>query len=319
MSNVRRALVTGGAGFVGSHLCEHLLSEGLDVVCVDNFCTGREENLRQALKSPRFQLVTADVTELPAIEGPLEWVFHLASPASPADYHRLPLETLRTGSRGTENVLICAVEKQARFLLASTSEVYGDPLQHPQREDYFGNVDPIGPRAVYDEAKRYAEAATMAYRRSRDANTTIARIFNTYGPRMRELDGRVVPTFISQALAGMPFTINGSGTQTRSLCYVTDLVAGLVALMAGDTPGPVNLGNPYELTVLEIAKRIAAAAGTAPEVVHRPLPVGDPLVRQPDIGRARKLLGWTPEVPVDEGLRLTVEWYRTRESVLLAD
>ncbi|WP_026178337.1 NAD-dependent epimerase/dehydratase family protein [Streptomyces hokutonensis] len=314
MSNVRRALVTGGAGFVGSHLCEHLLSEGLDVVCVDNFCTGRKENLRQALKSPRFQLVTADVTELPAIEGPLDWVFHLASPASPVDYHRLPLETLRTGSRGTENVLICAVEKQARFLLASTSEVYGDPLQHPQREDYFGNVDPIGPRAVYDEAKRYAEAATMAYRRSRGANTTIARIFNTYGPRMRELDGRVVPTFISQALAGMPFTINGSGTQTRSLCYVTDLVTGLVALMVSDTPGPVNLGNPYELTVLEIAKRIAAAARAEPEVVHRPLPMGDPLVRQPDIGRAQKLLGWTPEVPVDEGLGLTVEWYRTRGS-----
>ncbi len=305
-----RALVTGGAGFIGSHLCEFLLGQGWEVVCVDNFITGSPDNVAALAGAPRFRLVRHDVTEYITLDGPLDWVLHLASPASPRDYLELPIQTLKVGSLGTHNVLGLAKAKGARVLLASTSEVYGDPLVHPQREDYWGNVNPVGPRGVYDEAKRFAEALTMAYHRAHGVDTRIARIFNCFGPRMRRHDGRAIPAFISQALAGTPLTVFGDGSQTRSFQYITDLIDGLWRLMQTAVHQPVNLGNPQEMTLLELAKRILRLSGSRSEIVFGPLPEDDPKVRQPDIGRARALLGWEPRVDTDEGLRLTIEWFR---------
>jgi dTDP-glucose 4,6-dehydratase len=306
----RRAVVLGGAGFVGSHLCERLLAEGASVVAVDNYLTGSEANLRPLLGRPGFEFLRQDITEGLSVEGLVHYVFNLASPASPIDYAKLPLETLRVGSVGTENGLRLAEAHGAVFLQASTSEVYGDPLVHPQREDYWGNVNPIGPRSCYDEAKRYAEALTMAYARSRGVRTRIVRIFNTYGPRMRLNDGRVVPAFVGQALRGEDFTVFGDGTQTRSFCYVRDLVDGLVRLALSDVGEPVNIGNPREMTMLEFAEAVRAAAGGGGRIVHLPLPKDDPKQRRPDITRARTLLGWEPRVPLEEGLRETIAWFR---------
>jgi dTDP-glucose 4,6-dehydratase len=305
-----RAAVLGGAGFVGSHLCERLLDDGAAVVAVDNFLTGSEVNLRGLHGRPGFEFLKQDIVEGLSVQGPLDYVFNLASPASPIDYAQLPLETLRVGSIGTENALKLAEAKGAVFLQASTSEVYGDPLVHPQHEGYYGNVNPIGPRAVYDEAKRYAEALTSAYARVRGVKTRIVRIFNTYGPRMRLNDGRVVPAFVGQALRGEDFTVFGDGTQTRSFCYVKDLVDGLVRLALSDVAEPVNIGNPREMTILQFAEAVRAAAGGGGKIVHQPLPQNDPKQRRPDITRARTLLGWEPRVPLEEGLRETIAYFR---------
>jgi len=307
-----RALVTGGAGFIGSHLCEFLLGQGWEVVCMDNFVTGSPDNVAPFQARPGFRLVRHNVTEYIRMDGALDWVLHLASPASPRDYLELPIQTLKVGALGTHNALGLAKAKGARFLLASTSEVYGDPLVHPQREDYWGNVNPVGPRGVYDEAKRFAEAITMAYHRTHGVDTRIARIFNSFGPSMRIDDGRAIPAFISQALAGQPLTIFGDGSQTRSFQYISDLIDGLWRLMRAPVNDPVNLGNPQEMTLLELAKRILRLTGARSEIVFRPLPTDDPKVRQPEIGRARALLGWEPRVDVDEGLRLTIDWFRRR-------
>jgi len=307
----KRAVVLGGAGFVGSHLCERLLDDGATVVAVDNFLTGAEENLRGLRGRPGFEFLKQDIVEGLSVEGPVDFVFNMASPASPIDYAQLPLETLRVGSIGTEHALQLAEAKGAVFLQASTSEVYGDPLVHPQHEGYYGNVNPIGPRAVYDEAKRYAEAITSAYARVRGVKTRIVRIFNTYGPRMRLNDGRVVPAFVSQALRGEDFTVFGDGTQTRSFCYVKDLVDGLVRLSLSDVTDPVNIGNPREMTILQFAEAVRAAAGGGGKIVHKPLPQNDPKQRKPDITRARTLLGWEPQVPLEEGLRETITYFRT--------
>jgi dTDP-glucose 4,6-dehydratase len=307
----KRAVVLGGAGFVGSHLCERLLDDGASVVAVDNFLTGAEENLRTLRGRPGFEFVRQDIVEGLTVEGPVDYVFNMASPASPIDYAQLPLETLRVGSLGTENALKLAEARGAVFLQASTSEVYGDPLVHPQHEGYYGNVNPIGPRAVYDEAKRYAEALTSAYGRVRGVQTRIVRIFNTYGPRMRLKDGRVVPAFVGQALRGEDFTVFGDGTQTRSFCYVKDLVDGLVRLMRSEVTEPVNIGNPREMTILQFAEAVRAAAGGGGRIIHHPLPQNDPKQRQPDITRARTLLGWEPKVPLEEGLRETISYFRT--------
>ncbi|WP_225409371.1 UDP-glucuronic acid decarboxylase family protein [Stigmatella hybrida] len=307
----KRAVVLGGAGFVGSHLCERLLDDGAAVVAVDNFLTGAEENLRTLRGRPGFEFVRQDIVEGLRVEGPVDYVFNMASPASPIDYAQLPLETLRVGSLGTENALKLAEARGAVFLQASTSEVYGDPLVHPQHEGYYGNVNPIGPRAVYDEAKRYAEALTSAYARVRGVQTRIVRIFNTYGPRMRLKDGRVVPAFVGQALRGEDFTVFGDGTQTRSFCYVKDLVDGLVRLARSDVTEPVNIGNPREMTILQFAEAVRAAAGGGGKIIHQPLPQNDPKQRQPDITRARTLLGWEPKVPLEEGLRETISYFRT--------
>jgi len=307
-----RALVTGGAGFIGSHLCEFLLGQGWEVVCMDNFVTGSPDNVAPFQARPGFRLVRHNVTEYIRMDGALDWVLHLASPASPRDYLELPIQTLKVGALGTHNALGLAKAKGARFLLASTSEVYGDPLVHPQREDYWGNVNPVGPRGVYDEAKRFAEAITMAYHRTHGVDTRIARIFNSFGPSMRIDDGRAIPAFISQALAGQPLTIFGDGSQTRSFQYISDLIDGLWRLMRAPVNDPVNLGNPQEMTLLELAKRILRLTGARSEIVFRPLPTDDPKVRQPEIGRARALLGWEPHVDVDEGLRLTIDWFRRR-------
>ncbi|MBE1577917.1 UDP-glucuronic acid decarboxylase family protein [Amycolatopsis roodepoortensis] len=304
-----RVLVTGGAGFVGSHLCERLLDAGTEVVAADNFATAVMANVAHLLDRPGFRLLSRDVTVPMSAPGPFDAVFHLASAASPRDYFRLPLETLRAGSHGTERALDIAERDGARFVLASTSEVYGDPREHPQREEYWGHVNPIGPRSVYDEAKRYAEALTSAMRRERGVNTGIARIFNTYGPRMRPDDGRMIPTFIGQALAGEPLTVTGTGDQTRSLCYVDDTVRGLIALADSDVPGPVNLGNPHELTVRRIAEEILAVTGSASRIEYVEAAVDDPSRRCPDISRARRELGWEPEVPLTEGLPRTVAWF----------
>ncbi|WP_199430125.1 NAD-dependent epimerase/dehydratase family protein [Qaidamihabitans albus] len=309
------ALVTGGAGFVGSHVCESLLRSGSRVTCVDNFATGERDNIAHLLPDPGFALVEHDVTEplddLPVPDGvdDVDVVLHLASAASPRDYLRLPIETLRTGSLGTEHALDFAARHRARFLLASTSEVYGDPLEHPQREDYWGNVNPVGPRSVYDEAKRYAEALTMAHHRERGANVAIARIFNTYGPRLRAGDGRMIPNFVTQALAGEPLTVHGSGNQTRSVCYVTDTVAGLLALAAGTLTGPVNIGNPQELPVWRLADEVRQLTGSGSRVVRVDEAADDPRRRCPDIGLARTELGWRPEVTLREGLRRTIDWF----------
>ncbi len=296
------AVVTGGAGFLGSHLCDHLISQDFRVVCVDNLDTGSLQNVEH-LRSESFTFLNQDVIQHVLIEEPVDVVYHLATPASPIDYARLPLQTLKVGSYGTHNALGLAKFKRARFLLASTSEVYGDPQVHPQPETYWGNVNPIGPRGVYDEAKRYSEAMVMAYHRQQGVDTAIARIFNTYGPRMRPNDGRAVPTFVRQALEGKPLTVFGDGSQTRSFCYVDDLIRGLVALAESQEHLPVNLGNPNEFTMNELADAVIRITGSKSEIVHEALPVDDPQVRQPDITRARQLLGWEPEVQLEEGLR----------------
>lgn len=307
------AVVTGGAGFLGSHLCDFLVGRGDRVICVDNLETGSLQNVEH-LRGDRFDFVNHDVTEHLEIPEPVDLVLHLASPASPIDYLRLPLQTLKVGSYGTHNALGLAKFKRARFLLASTSEVYGDPAIHPQPETYWGNVNPIGPRGVYDEAKRYAEALTMAYHRQQGVDTCIVRIFNTYGTRMRPHDGRAIPTFVRQALANEPLTVFGDGSQTRSFCYVDDLIRGLVLLAESGEHYPINIGNPQELSLLELAQAVVSVTGSKSEIVFEALPVDDPQVRQPDITRARQLLGWEPTVPLDEGLRRMLET-TTRESL----
>jgi len=307
-----KVMITGGAGFIGSHLCERFLADGHEVVCVDNFITGNKDNIAALLPDKRFTFIHQDVTQYIYVKGPLDVILHFASPASPVDYLELPIQTLKVGSLGTHKALGLAKEKGARFLLASTSEVYGDPLVHPQNEEYWGNVNPIGPRGVYDEAKRFAEAITMAYQRTHKIPTRIVRIFNTFGPRMRLKDGRVVPNFITQALRGEDVTVYGDGKQTRSFCFVSDLVEGIVRLLNSDHDGPVNLGNPREMTVLDFAKTIIRLIGSKSQIVHRALPVDDPKVRQPDIRLARKLLGWEPQMDVEEGLRVTIEDFRAR-------
>ncbi|AEW97502.1 MULTISPECIES: NAD-dependent epimerase/dehydratase family protein [Streptomycetaceae] len=306
----QHAVVTGGAGFVGSHLCTALLAEGTAVTCVDDLCTGRAQNLAHLAGNPDFSVLRADVVEPFDIPRRADLVLHFASPASPADYLRLPLHTLETGSNGTRNALAIAREHGARFVLASTSEVYGDPHRHPQDESYWGNVNPVGPRSVYDEAKRYAEALTTAEAAVHGTDCGIVRLFNTYGPRMRGHDGRAVPTFIRQALAGEPLTVTGDGRQTRSLCYVDDTVRGILAMAASQLTGPVNIGNPDETTMLELARTIAALAGTQATIRFVERPVDDPAVRCPDIGLARDKLQWVPRVTAAEGLARTIAWFR---------
>ena len=305
-----RVLITGGAGFIGSHLCDRFLAEGHTVICVDNFLTGAEANIAHLRSKSSFQFIRHDISKSLEVEGVIDLILHFASPASPIDYLKLPIQTLKVGSIGTMNALGIAKAKRARFLLASTSEVYGDPDVHPQVETYWGHVNPIGPRGVYDEAKRFAEAMTMAYHRAHGVDTRIVRIFNTYGPRMRLTDGRAVPTFIRQALRNEPLTVNGDGSQTRSFTYVSDLVDGIWRLMGAPVNEPINIGNPREMTLLDLAKTILRLSGSRSEVVFTPLPVDDPKVRQPDITRARQLLGWEPTVAVEDGLRETIEWYR---------
>jgi dTDP-glucose 4,6-dehydratase len=304
-----RLLITGGAGFIGSHLCDHFLAQGDEVICMDNLLTGSVRNIAH-IREARFSFIEYDVTNYIYIDGPLDAVLHFASPASPIDYLRLPIHTLKVGAIGTHRALGLARLKQARFLLASTSEVYGDPLLHPQVEDYWGNVNPVGLRGVYDEAKRFAEALTMAYHRYHGVDTKIVRIFNTFGPRMRRDDGRAVPVFINQALRHEPLTVFGDGSQTRSFGYITDLVRGIDALIRSAETDPINLGNPQEMTLIEMAKLITALAGSRSGIVYQPLPEDDPKVRQPDISRARERLGWGPQVDVREALRLTIEWFR---------
>jgi dTDP-glucose 4,6-dehydratase len=299
-------VVSGGAGFLGSHLCESLLGQGHRVICLDNLDTGSLENIEH-IRHPEFEFRNLDVTEFVDVEEPVDFVYHLASPASPIDYARLPLHTLKVGSQGTHRMLGLAKFKRARFLLASTSEVYGDPEIHPQSEDYWGNVNPIGPRGVYDEAKRYAEALTMAYHRQQGVNTCIARIFNSFGPKMRPHDGRAIPTFLRQALQDKPLTVFGDGSQTRSFCYVEDEIRGLVALAESDVHLPVNIGNPDEYTLLQLAETVIEVAGSRSEIVFEALPVDDPKVRQPDISRAKQLLGWEPRVSLADGLKRTIE------------
>jgi len=299
-------LVTGGAGFLGSHLCEELLAREHRVICVDNLETGSLANIAH-IRDPRFRALNVDITEPYHLDEPVDTVFHLASPASPIDYLRLPLLTLKVGSHGTHHTLGLAKAHRARFLLASTSEVYGDPHEHPQTESYWGHVNPIGPRGVYDEAKRYAEALTMAYHRQQGVDTAIVRIFNTYGPRMRPHDGRAIPTLVRQALAGQPLTIFGDGTQTRSFCFVSDLIRGLIALAESDYHEPVNIGNPDEFTLLELAQLVLELTGSSSPIVFAELPVDDPKQRQPDITLARRLLGWSPEVDLRDGLERTIK------------
>jgi dTDP-glucose 4,6-dehydratase len=299
------SLVTGGAGFLGSHLCEALLAKGHRVICLDNLETGSLANVAH-LRDDAFSFLHHDVSEPIAVDEPLDFVYHLAALASPIDYMRLPLHSLKTGSYGTHHALGVAKWKRARFLLASTSEVYGDPEMHPQTETYWGNVNPIGPRGVYDEAKRYAEALTMAYHRQQGVDTSIVRIFNTYGPKMRPNDGRAIPNFLSQALAEKPLTVYGDGSQTRSFCYVDDLIRGLVLLAESGEHLPVNIGNPGEYTILQLAEAVLAATGSPSQILYEALPVDDPQVRQPDITRARQILGWQPEIELDEGLRRTL-------------
>jgi len=311
---VTHAVVTGGAGFLGSHLCERLLAEGHRVTCVDNLVTGRTENIEHLMSgepgSAAFRFLEHDVTRPFEIDEPVDFVLHFASPASPIDYLELPIQTLKVGSLGTHNTLGLAKAKRARYLLASTSEVYGDPLVHPQPESYWGNVNPVGPRGVYDEAKRFAEAMAMAYHRYHGLDVRIVRIFNTYGPRMRLRDGRVVPAFVQQALLGDPMTVFGDGRQTRSFCYVSDLVDGLYRLLLSDITTPVNIGNPHEMTILEFAETIRAKTGSRSPIVFQPLPVDDPRTRQPDITLARARLGWEPKVALAEGLESTIRYFR---------
>ena len=301
------SVVTGGAGFLGSHLCERLIAEGHEVICIDNLDTGSLQNIEH-IRGEGFAFVNRDVTEFIDVAGPVDYVFHLASPASPIDYLRLPLHTLKVGSYGTHHALGLAKFKRARFLVSSTSEVYGDPEVHPQPETYWGNVNPIGPRGVYDESKRYAEAMVMAYHRQQGVDTAIARIFNTYGPRMRPNDGRAVPTFLSQAMAGKPLTVFGDGSQTRSFCYVSDLIEGLVRLAFSGEHTPVNIGNPAELTLNGLAEAIIKITGSSSAIVFEALPIDDPKIRRPDIAKAQRLLGWDPKIDLAEGLRRTFEW-----------
>ncbi len=309
MSQAKRALVTGGAGFLGSHLCGRLMDEGIDVICMDNLITGSLDNIESYFGRDGFTFVQHDVTNFIHVPGKLDYILHFASPASPIDYLKLPIQTLKVGSLGTQKAIGLAKSKGARFLLASTSETYGDPLVHPQPEDYWGNVNPVGPRGVYDEAKRFAEATTMAYHRHHGVDTRIVRIFNTYGPRMRAGDGRVVPAFICQALAGKPLTAFGDGTQTRSFCFVADLIEGIWRLLNSDYVDPMNIGNPAEMTVLEFAKEIIRITGSSSEVVFEPLPEDDPKVRQPDISLARRVLDWEPQVLLADGLKETIEFF----------
>ncbi len=312
MSEPKRAVILGAAGFIGSHLADRALAEGWRVTGVDNLVTGTPRNLEHLAREPRFDFVEADICERLAASGRIDAVLDLASPASPIDYLEHPFETLHVGSIGVENALRLAKRSGATFLLSSTSEVYGDPLEHPQRESYWGNVNPTGPRAVYDEAKRFGEAITMAYRRYEKVDVRIARIFNTYGPRMRLDDGRVVPTFVAQALRGEPITMFGDGSQTRSFCYVDDEVEGLWRLLHSKYQEPVNIGNPHELTILEFAKAVQRLVGKDVPIVQKPLPEDDPRVRRPDISRAREVLGWEPKVAFDEGMRRTIAWFRER-------
>jgi len=304
-----RTLITGGAGFLGSHLCDRMLKEGHEVICMDNLLTGNMDNIAHLIGNEKFSFIKHDVTEYIYVEGELDNILHFASPASPIDYLELPIQTLKVGSLGTHKALGLAKEKGARFLLASTSEVYGDPLVHPQNEEYYGNVSPIGPRGVYDEAKRFAEAITMAYQRFHGVQTRIVRIFNTYGPRMRLDDGRVVPAFFSQALKGEQLTIFGDGSQTRSFCFVSDLIEGIYRLLLSDEPEPVNIGNPHEMTIMDFAVKTQEIAKTDLEIIQKPLPKDDPKVRQPDITKAKKILGWEPAVGLEEGLNKTMEYF----------
>ncbi|RME00327.1 MAG: SDR family oxidoreductase [Calditrichaeota bacterium] len=305
-----RTLVTGGAGFLGSHICEYLLSKGHEVIAMDNLLTGTITNIER-LQGDNFKFIKHDVTEYIYVGGPIDFILHFASPASPMDYLQLPIQTLKVGSMGTHKALGLAKEKNATFLLASTSEVYGDPLVHPQSEEYWGHVNPVGPRGVYDEAKRFAEALTMAYHRYHGLDTKIVRIFNTYGPRMRPNDGRAIPTFIPQALRGEPITVFGDGSQTRSFCFVDDLVEGIYRLLISDIHDPVNIGNPAEMTIKELAEEIVHLTGSHSEIIYKPLPVDDPKIRQPDITRAQELLKWSPQVSLQDGLRKTIAWFRS--------
>ncbi|MBX3013896.1 MAG: SDR family oxidoreductase [Caldilineaceae bacterium] len=307
-----RILVTGGAGFLGSHLCDRLLAEGHDVVAMDNLVTGNTDNIAHLAGNPRFQFIHHNVTNYIYLQGDLNAILHFASPASPVDYLELPIQTLKVGSLGTHNALGLAWAKGARLLLASTSEVYGDPQVHPQTEDYWGHVNPIGPRGVYDEAKRFAEAMVMAYHRSHGVDTRIVRIFNTYGPRMRLNDGRVVPNFIGQALRGEPLTVYGDGSQTRSFCFMSDLIDGIYRLLMSEETEPVNIGNPTETTILEFAQKINAYTGNQAGIQFKPLPKDDPKQRQPNIQKAKRVLGWQPKVALDEGMATTVEWFAKR-------
>lgn len=313
-----RIVITGGAGFLGSHLCEALLNRGDSVVCVDDLSTGQISNVQPFFSHSRFSFVAADVSDSLPVLGHVDAIAHLASAASPPDYHRMPLQTMAVGSRGTENALKLALQHDARFVLASTSEIYGDPLVHPQQEDYFGNVNSVGPRSVYDEAKRFAEAISMAYARTLGVDVGILRIFNTFGPRMRPGDGRVVTSFMAQALNEQPLTIYGDGTQTRSFCYVDDLVRGIVAMIDSHDPGPINLGNPVERTVAELATLVLNVTGSASTVEYHPLPTDDPTRRKPDISRALTRLGWHPQVDTEDGIRRTLAWFLANRQ-LVAD
>jgi dTDP-glucose 4,6-dehydratase len=307
-----RILITGGAGFIGSHLGDRFLREGHEVICLDNLITGTTDNIAHLAGNAKFSFIKHDVTNYIFVEGQVDAILHFASPASPVDYLQYPIQTLKVGSLGTHKALGLAKEKKARFLLASTSEVYGNPLVHPQKEDYWGNVNPIGPRGVYDEAKRFAEAMVMAYHRYHGVDTRIVRIFNTYGPRMRLNDGRVVPNFILQALKGEDLTVYGDGSQTRSFCYVDDLVEGIVRLLLSPETGPVNLGNPGEYSILQFAREILEITGSRSRVVYQPLPVDDPQVRKPDIRKAREILGWSPKMDLKEGIRQTIPYFQRR-------
>jgi dTDP-glucose 4,6-dehydratase len=315
---MQRTVVTGGAGFLGSHLCETLLAQGHEVIALDNFLTGTPANVEHLRENDRFRLVKCDVTEFVHVPGPVDQVLHFASPASPIDYLELPIETMKVGSLGTLHALGLAKEKGARFLLASTSETYGDPQVHPQPESYWGHVNPVGPRGVYDEAKRFSEALTMAYRRTHDVDTAIVRIFNTHGPRMRPNDGRAIPAFASQALTGRPITVAGDGSQTRSIIYVDDLIAGILKLMRSDLAGPVNIGNPHETSVLFLAETIKRLTGSSSEIVFIDRPVDDPTVRQPDITLARTELGWEPQVGYEQGLERTLRWFASHRDLAAA-
>ena len=303
-----RTLVTGGAGFLGSHLCEFLLQKGHEIICMDNLLTGDIRNIEH-LQCEEFKFIKHDVTEYIFLAGPIDYILHFASPASPIDYMQLPIQTLKVGALGTHKALGLAKDKKATFLLASTSEVYGDPLVHPQEEDYWGNVNPIGPRGVYDEAKRFAEAIAMAYHRHHGVDTKIVRIFNTFGPRMRLRDGRAIPAFISQALNNEPVTIFGKGSQTRSFCYVSDLIEGIFRLLTSDFNEPVNIGNPIEMSIQEMAEMIIRLTDSKSKITYHPLPEDDPKVRQPDISRAKNILGWEPKFPIEDGLKRTIDWF----------
>ena len=304
------AVVTGGSGFLGSHLCDRLIKEGISVICIDNLLTGSIDNIQHLFGNPAFHFINHDVTNFIHVPGSVDYILHFASPASPLDYHQLPIQTLKVGSLGTHKALGLAKEKRARFLLASTSEVYGDPLMHPQKEDYWGNVNPVGPRGVYDEAKRFAEALTMAYNRYHNISTRIARIFNTYGPRMRVKDGRAIPAFFMQAINNQPVTIFGDGSQTRSFIYIDDQVEGIFKLLMSDITDPVNIGNPEEITVKKMAQEIISLTNSSSSIIFKDLPVDDPRVRQPDITRAKTLLNWQPSISLQDGLKRTYDYFR---------